>query len=188
MQVNQYSPEEILKRLRQGDRDVLVELYKANETMIFKYIKEQNGSTEDAEDLLQEALVVLWNNAKKPDFELTAKPSTYLYAIVKNQWLKNVEKYKRMTSEEHIHANQHAVQQETEKNMDLSIVRKMLNQMGETCRQVLLMFYYDGLDMQTIAKANNFANADVAKAKKHQCMKELEKQVKSQFHSTDFFR
>ena len=60
--------------------------------------------------------------------------------------------------------------------------------MGETCRQVLLMFYYDGLDMQTIAKANNFANADVAKAKKHQCMKELEKQVKSQFHSTDFFR
>ncbi len=188
MQVNQYSSEEILIRLRQGDRDVLVELYKANETMIFKYIKDQNGRNEDAEDLLQEALVVLWNNAKNPNFELTAKPSTYLYAIVKNLWLKSVEKNKRLTSEDQIPLNVHSVQQETDKTMDHSIVRKMLNQMGETCRQVLLMFYYDGLDMQTIAKANNFANSDVAKAKKHQCLKELEKQVKLKFQSTDFFR
>ncbi len=188
MQVNQYSSEEILIRLRQGDRDVLVELYKENETMIFKYIKDQNGRNEDAEDLLQEALVVLWNNAKNPNFELTAKPSTYLYAIVKNLWLKSVEKNKRLTSEDQIPLNVHSVQQETDKTMDHSIVRKMLNQMGETCRQVLLMFYYDGLDMQTIAKANNFANSDVAKAKKHQCLKELEKQVKLKFQSTDFFR
>jgi hypothetical protein len=49
------------------------------------------------------------------------------------------------------------------------------------------MFYFDGFDMQTIAKANNFANADVAKSKKHQCMKDLESKVKSQFSSTDFF-
>lgn len=188
MQVNQYTSDEILVRLRQGDRDVLVELYKANETMISKYIKDQNGRTEDAEDLLQEALVVLWNNAKNPNFELTAKPSTYLYAIVKNLWLKSVEKNKRITSEDQIPTNAHSIQQESDKIMDHSIVRKMLNQMGETCRQVLLMFYYDGLDMQTIAKANNFANADVAKAKKHQCLKELEKKVKQKFQSTDFFR
>ena len=188
MQVNQYTSDEILVRLRQGDRDVLVELYKANETMISKYIKDQNGRTEDAEDLLQEALVVLWNNAKNPNFELTAKPSTYLYAIVKNLWLKSVEKNKRITSENQIPTNAHSIQQESDKIMDHSIVRKMLNQMGETCRQVLLMFYYDGLDMQTIAKANNFANADVAKAKKHQCLKELEKKVKQKFQSTDFFR
>jgi RNA polymerase sigma factor (sigma-70 family) len=188
MQVNQYSSAEILQRLKKGDRDVLVELYKANETMILKYIKEQNGSTEDAEDLLQEALVVLWNNSKKSDFELTAKPSTYIYAIVKNLWLKNIEKSKRTSPENHISQNAVADVPDADKQMDFALVRKMLNQMGETCRQVLLMFYYEGLDMQTIAKANNFANADVAKAKKHQCLKELEKNVKSQYHSTDFFR
>ncbi len=188
MQINQYSSTEILRRLKKGDRDVLVELYKANETMIFKYIKDQNGSSEDAEDLLQEALVVLWNNSKKSDFELTAKPSTYIYAIVKNLWLKNVEKSKRMSPENHISQNAIADTPDADKHMDFALVRKMLNQMGETCRQVLLMFYYEGMDMQTIAKVNNFANADVAKAKKHQCLKELEKNVKSQFQSTDFFR
>lgn len=188
MQVTNNSTELILKRLRQGDRDVLVELYKENEAMIVKYIREQNGRPEDAEDLLQEALIVLWKNAKQADFALTAKPSTYIYAIVKNLWLKQVDKNKRISPQENINPQLHAISQDTDSKMDLAIVRKMLNQMGETCRQVLLMFYYDGFDMQTIAKANNFSNADVAKAKKHQCLKELEKQVKSQFSSTDFFR
>jgi len=188
MQVTNNSTELILNRLKQGDRDVLVELYKENEAMIVKYIREQNGRSEDAEDLLQEALIVLWKNAKNTEFTLTAKPSTYIYAIVKNLWLKQVDKNKRISPEENINPQLHATSQDTDSKMDLAIVRKMLNQMGETCRQVLLMFYYDGFDMQTIAKANNFSNADVAKSKKHQCLKELEKQVKSQFSSTDFFR
>ena len=118
-------------------------------------------------------------NAKNPEFTLTAKPSTYIYAIVKNLWLKQVDKNKRISPEENINPQLHATSQDTDSKMDLAIVRKMLNQMGETCRQVLLMFYYDGFDMQTIAKANNFSNADVAKSKKHQCLKELEKQVKN---------
>ena len=188
MQINSHPSAIIVARLRQGDRDVLVELYKENEAMVNKYIKDQKGREEDAEDLLQEALIVLWKNAKKPEFTLDAKPSTYIYAVVKNLWLKQVDKNKRMSPEENINPQMHSTVQNSDSNLDHAIVRKMLNQMGETCRQVLLMFYFDGFDMQTIAKANNFANADVAKSKKHQCMKDLESKVKSQFSSTDFFR
>jgi DNA-directed RNA polymerase specialized sigma24 family protein len=53
-----------------------------------EYIKDQKGREEDAEDLLQEALIVLWKNARKPEFTLDAKPSTYVYAVIKNLWLK----------------------------------------------------------------------------------------------------
>ena len=188
MQVSSNSSKVIVERLRQGDREVLVELYKQHESMIMKYIRDQKGSTEDAEDLLQEALVVLWQNARKTDFHLSVKTSTYLFAVVKNLWLKQADKRSRMGSESEIKPQDHAEAPSPEKDMDHSIVRNMLNSMGETCRQVLLMFYFDGFDMQTIAKANNFANADVAKAKKHQCMKELESMVKKQFSLTDFLR
>ena len=179
MQINSHPSAIIVARLRQGDRDVLVELYKENEAMVYKYIKDQKGREEDAEDLLQEALIVLWKNARKPEFTLEAKPSTYIYAVVKNLWLKQVDKNKRMSPEENINPQMHSTVQNSDSNLDHAIVRKMLNQMGET---------FDGFDMQTIAKANSFANADVAKSKKHQCMKELESKVKSQFSSTDFFR
>ena len=62
MQINSHPSAIIVARLRQGDRDVLVELYKENEAMVYKYIKDQKGREEDAEDLLQEALIVLWKN------------------------------------------------------------------------------------------------------------------------------
>ena len=74
-----------IERLQQGDREVLIELYKENERMVRKYIMENSGTSDDAEDLLQDALVILWQNARKPNFELHAKISTYLFAIVRNQ-------------------------------------------------------------------------------------------------------
>ena len=105
---------------------------------------------------------------------------------MKNLWLKQDDKNKRISPQENINPLLHATSQDTDSKMDLAIVKKMLNQMGETCRQVLLMFYYDGFDMQTIAKANNFSNADVAKSKKHQCLKELEKQVKKLYEDSEW--
>jgi RNA polymerase sigma factor (sigma-70 family) len=175
-----------IQGLRLGDRELLVTIYKENEAMIRKYIIENNGSEEDVQDLLQDALVVVWQNARKADFVLTSKLSTYIFAIVKNLWLKQLDKNKRLTDEKAIPQNK-TIPQEEHSDIDLSIVRSYLNEMGETCRQVLLMFYFDGFDMDTIAKANHFANSNVAKAKKHQCLKELSNMVKLKFSSTDFF-
>jgi RNA polymerase sigma factor (sigma-70 family) len=154
--------------------------------MIKKYVRENNGKEEDAEDLLQDALVVLWQNSRKPDFKLESKPSTYIYAVVKNLWLKQLDKRKRIVSEEHIKPQNHS-ETPINNDMDLALVRNMLGEMGEICQQILLMFYFDGFDMKTIAKANNLANSDVAKSKKHQCLKELASKVKSKFTSTDFY-
>jgi DNA-directed RNA polymerase specialized sigma24 family protein len=112
-----------------------------------------------------------------------------LYAIVKNLWLKQWNKNKRLVDDKNIDLkvadNSTA---ENSNSLDLGIVRKYLNEMGETCRQVLLMFYFDGFDMKTIAQANHFANPNVAKAKKHQCLQELAKRVKSKYSSTDFYQ
>jgi len=51
-----------------------------------------------------------------------------------------------------------------------------------------MMFYFDGFDMKTIAEANGFANTDVAKSKKHQCMKQLEAIIRKSYNPSDFYR
>jgi RNA polymerase sigma factor (sigma-70 family) len=186
MQLNNTLNDEIIDRLQKGDREVLIDLYKEHEDMIKKFVRENNGKDEDAEDLLQDALVVLWQNSRKPDFKLESKSSTYIYAVVKNLWLKQLDKRKRVVSEEYIKPHQHS-ETPINNDMDLALVRNMLGEMGEICQQILLMFYFDGFDMKTIAKANNLANSDVAKSKKHQCLKELASKVKSKFTSTDFY-
>ncbi len=176
-----------IERLQQGEREVLIELYRENERMVRKYITENNGTADDAEDLLQDALVVLWQNARKPNFELHAKISTYLFAIIRNQWLKTLEKRKRENGSLEV-AGEGPTSFPNETQMDLKIVRDYLNDMGDLCRKVLLMYYFDGFDMQTIASANNLANADTAKSKKYQCLKELGSRIKSKFNATDFLR
>lgn len=175
----------LLDRLRSGDREVLVELYKDNERMIKKYVLDNNGTSDDAEDLLQEALVVLWQNARKPDFQLDAKASTYLFAVVRNLWLKQIEKRKKGTRLNDSH-QEVAAEEPKHLDMDLAVIRKELNSMGELCRKILLMFYFDGYDMNTIAEANNLSNSNTAKAKKYQCLKELTQQVKIKFNKSDF--
>src|SRR5689334_17553065 len=50
------------------------------------YIRSNNGTTDDAEDIFQDALVVLYKNVQSNSFALTVPLKTYLLAIVKNLW------------------------------------------------------------------------------------------------------
>ena len=124
-------------------------------------------------------------NARKPDFKLDAKASTYLFAVVRNLWLKQLDKRKRKTKLEDSHEQ---IQKTEDKHatFDLALVRKELNNMGDLCRKILLMYFFDGYDMKTIAEANDLSNANTAKSKKYQCLKELTHKVKSQYQKSDF--
>jgi len=188
--MKQSNPKEtsILGRIRSGDREVLIELYKAHEKMTIRHVINNSGKLEDAQDLLQEALVVLWQNARKPEFDLTVKPTTYLNAVIKNLWLKQLSKRKYLKDESHISGKEVAFNPDPVTTMDYGLVHKALDALGDTCRNILMMFYFDGFDMKTIAEANGFANTDVAKSKKHQCMKQLEAIIRKSYNPSDFYR
>ena len=49
--------------------------------MMQKIIRHNGGNTQDAEDVFQEALIILVRGIKENDFTLTAKLSTYLFSI-----------------------------------------------------------------------------------------------------------
>lgn len=178
----------ILDRLLKGDQEALVALYHANFNMVRTYVAKNNGVVEDAEDLLQDSLVVLWQNLRKPEFELTSKISTYIMAICKNLWLKRLNKGSKMLGEEVILPHMHSETPDTGRNMDMKKIHEAMDELGDTCKNILQMFYFDGFDMDTIAKAMQFNNSDTAKAKKYQCFKKLEEIVKRRYQMSDFLR
>lgn len=177
----------IIDRIREGDREVLIELYKAHEGMIANHVYQHSGNEDDVKDLMQDTLVAIWQNVRKPQFELSAKLSTYLFAIAKNLWLKQLDKRKRTKNEDYITGKEVADSVDPAQRMDYSIVQKALDLLQDKCRNILMMFYFDGFDMDTIAKANGLASASVAKAKKHQCLKGLETIIKQKYNATDFY-
>ncbi len=179
------SDQRFIERIRQGDERALAELYRNNIVMVRKYIMDNSGRDDDAQDMLQDALIVLWENVTRGDFDLTSKISTYIYSVVRNKWLRELNKRKvgKVSSiedhevvEERIDALRNIIHKE-----EYKVILQCIGQMGTTCKKVLTMFYLEEKGMEEIARVMHFSNTDVAKAKKWQCKKELEKLVKKEF-------
>jgi DNA-directed RNA polymerase specialized sigma24 family protein len=71
-------------------------------------------------------------------------------------------------------------------NQNHQIVMQMMDTLGEKCRDILHLFYFESLDMASIAKQLNYNNADTVKAKKHQCFKQLQTEFLLQYKKSDF--
>jgi len=172
----------ILDLIRKGDEEALVMLFEENRRPIFAYVTRNNGAADDAEDMLQESLVILWERVRSGRFEYAAKLSTFLYATVKNLWSRRLAKLRREIPSEvdpdiHPDGNPSALDALIDAE-DAEIVRKALDRIGEQCKKLLMLYYWDELAMEEIAARMGFANAETAKAKKYQCKKALEKAMR----------
>jgi len=173
---------EIIEKIKRGDETALDYLYKKNYKMMVKMIVKNNGSEDEAKDIYQDALIVVWQKVQNHDFALTSKLSTFLYSICQNLWRKELERKARHSNEE---VNKSEVL-DIDKKERIEIVNKCIEEMGETCRKILTYYYFDNLSMNDIADKMGFANADTAKTKKYKCKQELDKKIKSLYTASDF--
>ncbi len=172
------SDAKILDLMRSGDEESLVLLYESNRRPVVNLVLRNNGSAEDAEDVLQESLVVLWERIRSGRFEYKAKLSTFIYATAKNLWRQRLRRKGREAVAELDPEGTEDLSPSPLENLIESeqslMVSGALGKIGEQCRKLLLLFYWEELPMEEIAGILGFANADTVKAKKYQCKKALE--------------
>ena len=173
---------EIFERICQGDESALEEMYKKYYRMMTKLVISNSGTEEEAKDIYQEALVVFWQKAVSGNLVLTSKISTYVYSICQNLWRKELDRKRRLSNEEKDGVEYSNYDQEERAR----IIQECINDLGETCRNVLMFYYFDGMSMQDIADKLGFANTNTAKTKKYKCKKKLDELVKSRYTEEDF--
>ncbi len=177
LKLHLFSDQKIIERIRQNDSRVLAEVFLQYERMVNSYILKQGGAREDAQDLLQEAVIVLWQKVNSGQFELSSKLNTFILAIVKNKWLAIRRKPQMYSNEDGIpDINDEGLSSlnaiiADEKKAQLQLA---MSKISELCRKLLTLFYFEERDMVSIAGILNLANADVAKSKKYQCKKKLQ--------------
>lgn len=174
--------QELLAALRRSDSSAFRKVYVVHFNMVRYFILKNNGSEEDAHDIFQEAMVVLFEQLTAGKFELTSSLKTWLYAVCRNKWMKQLEKQKRnvrMTDFES--ADDVLLPDEiADENEKMVVLRKSLARLGVGCRKLLLLFYYFKKSMEEIATELNYTNADNAKSQKYKCLQKL----KSVYSST----
>ena len=86
---------ELLKGLARGDKKAVETIYKDNFNMVQSLVINNNGSADDAKDIFQEAMIVLYEKARSGTFELSCQIKTYVYSVSRRLWLKRLQQASR---------------------------------------------------------------------------------------------
>lgn len=169
--------QKIVQQLKGGKRQkAFVQLYKGFPT-VKKLIQSKGGTAEEAEDVFQEALIIFYKKAIQPDFELTAKISTYLYSVSRFLW-KDEQKKKGLeygTEEVENIKFESELEEIAQKEKKFLVIEEVLNSIGEKCLKILQLFYYKGLSMKEIARQVDLKSEKVTKNQKYKCLERARK-------------
>jgi len=67
--------------------------------MVKSLIINNNGSSDDAADIFQETMIVLFEKAKSGEFELHCQLKTFIYSVSRRLWLKKLQQSSRFISQ-----------------------------------------------------------------------------------------
>jgi len=189
--MEKYSDREILEGLKNRQRAVV--LFVTNEylSMITYMVKRMGGSNQDAEDIFQEALMVVLKKLDKDELKLTARFTTFFYAICKNLRLCQLNEKKRENEYMYVYLND-AYYPETTANRTKELQEKKFQhyfeRLSKVCREILRL-YTIKLSVKEIAMELGNTEKYIRK-RKYECKNRLAKLVmenKDKIHVESLF-
>jgi RNA polymerase sigma factor (sigma-70 family) len=178
----------LLKGLAENDRKSVESIYQHHYSSIQALVINNNGTSDDARDIFQEALIVLYEKARSGTFELHAQLKTYLYAVSRRLWLKRLQEGRKFSrdlanAEETIATTEDLGLYER-RNAEFDLMEGALRQLGEPCKTLMEAFYLQKKSMTDIAAEFGYTNADNAKNQKYKCLIRLKKIFFDQYQKT----
>lgn len=170
---------EVILGILNDSKNTLEGIYKAYFPMILQLVITNSGSEDDAKDIFQESIIVLYDKVKAGNFELNSKLKTYLYSVCRRLWLKRLSVKSRssanITDFEETLAVEHDLEYHEEKDRQFKQMDEALGHLGEPCKTIIEEFYINGRSMQEICEIFGYTNADNAKNQKYKCLQRLKK-------------
>jgi RNA polymerase sigma factor (sigma-70 family) len=172
---------EIIASLKQRKEEdgAIRALYRAYYEMLGHYVVQNGGSRDDAADTFQEAIIAFVQVVKAGRFRGESSIKTFLYALNRNIWLNELKKRNRAEKREVLYEKEKPVNDVSiDRVIEFRQAQKQLMQtldlLGETCKKVLLLYYYENLSMREILANLDYDNEQVVRNKKYKCLKKLE--------------
>jgi RNA polymerase sigma factor (sigma-70 family) len=170
---------EVVLGILNNSVEALNKLYVAYFPMVLQFILNNNGDEDDAKDVYQEAIIVLYNKVKSGSFELSSKLKTYIYSVSRRIWLKKLAQHSRKTNNiadfEDVLAVDEDMEQHEQKDMQFDKMKVALDSLGEPCKTIIQDFYIHNQTMQDICEKFGYTNTDNAKTQKYKCLQRLKK-------------
>ena len=168
-----------IHKIKTNDNEALREIYDLCREECIAWLQNDFGlSIHDALDVFQVSIVILYDNVMTGKLEtLTSNIKTYLKGIAKNKALELLRSRKNIIVAHNIPVLAQYVYEENEKVIleeQLSAALKSLEFLGDPCKSLLELYYYNDLSMEDITAIMGYKNADTTKNQKYKCLRRLQ--------------
>jgi len=168
----------IREELKTENNVVIRKLYENNFNKISKFVLNNSGNIADAEDLFQDAMIVLIGKIRQEQFQLTASIDTYMYAISKNLWFKKLRNRKNQLTLKNIQTSdsQNSIINiiENEKTY-LERLKGYLQKITDHCYGLIKDFFFNENDIEHIQEKYGYTTRHNTINQKHKCIKQIRK-------------
>jgi RNA polymerase sigma factor (sigma-70 family) len=140
----------------------------------------KGAQPEDVKDLFQEAVLVFIRKVVEEKEVINCTIKTYITTICKYQWNNKVNKlsHRKTTNTETFYNDvENDVKDFETEEAQFGVLEKVLNKLGEKCKNLLNLFYIDGKRMDEIAEIMGFSGINSAKTQKYKCIERARKMV-----------
>jgi RNA polymerase sigma factor (sigma-70 family) len=183
---SRFSDAELLEAINEKDllEPAILQLYQDHLEVAKAFIISKGGTKQDADDIFQETVVSFIDCVQKKKFRQESGIRTFLISISKNLWYNEIRKRERAGRREIIfEMDRDQVETAVSETIQYREMKKELNQLlqdlGEPCRKILELFYYENLSMKEIVDHLHYENEQVVRNKKYKCLQQLTEKMKN---------
>ncbi len=169
--------------LVQNNSFVIQSIYNKFAPKVISYIKKNSGDETNAQDIIQETIITIYNQAKDKKLVLTCPFDAYFFLLCKRKWLNELKKRgtKEVTiNEEVLSKDDDAFKHAEETSLydeKYHLFKEMFNQIGTACKD-LLEATFKIKSMEEVAKSLGVTYA-YARKKKSLCIGKLTELIKA---------
>lgn len=154
-------------------------LYHTYFVSVRRFVCNNSGKEADAEDVFQDAMMVLVKKIREDKFRLTASMGTYIMAISKNIWLNRLRDAHRNNNRIDVYLKtvfsevDEAIEQEKAYKSQL---QKYIYKVSKHCQGVIEDVFFKGKTTAQIQQEYGYSSKQNAANQKYKCVEQLRQQ------------
>ena len=163
--------------LYNNNSEIINQIYKKFVPKVLHYIKTNSGNHDQAQDVVQEIMILLFNQAKAKKLILTCPFDAYFFLLCKRKWLNELKKLSNKTvtiPDDYSSINNQELQLDEQSEIfeeKKQLFDEMFTHLGDKCQELLKLSYITKT-MEEVAEKLNVTYGYVRK-KKSLCVGQL---------------
>lgn len=181
-----YTDNKLIEGIRLQDDKALKHIYNTYFQMVKNYVLKNSGNSDDAYDVFQESIIVLYKQVVSNELNLTSDLKGFFYGIARAVWLKALNKRGKNSELTDDITDESGTGYEADEAILERVVARVMEKLKPDCAEIIRLFS-EGVDYGTIASTMGLKSEEYARRKKYLCKEALMELIKKDQEYRDHF-